>query len=101
MPPPCSLLLTSGSLSSCSLIPGKRINMKKVIAYIASHFRKDKIWMRRSRPDKRRYQVGGWHLEFDLIGLLDPDLMILQAQAEERQPPPVTPYFHVGACPAL
>lgn len=36
---------------------GKRINMKKVIAYIASHFRKDKIWMRRSRPDKRRYQV--------------------------------------------
>lgn len=36
---------------------GKRINMKKVIAYIASHFRKDKIWMRRTRPDKRRYQV--------------------------------------------
>lgn len=36
---------------------GKRLNMKKVIAYIASHFRKDKIWMRRTRPDKRRYQV--------------------------------------------
>ncbi|KAG1668462.1 hypothetical protein FOA52_005235 [Chlamydomonas sp. UWO 241] len=36
---------------------GKRINMKKVIAYIASHFRKDKIWMRRARPDKRRYQI--------------------------------------------
>ncbi|MEW5309892.1 MAG: hypothetical protein WDW38_001738 [Sanguina aurantia] len=36
---------------------GKRINMKKVIGYIASHFRKDKIWMRRTRPDKRRYQV--------------------------------------------
>ena len=31
--------------------------MKKVIGYIASHFRKDKIWMRRTRPDKRRYQV--------------------------------------------
>lgn len=29
----------------------------QVIAYIASHFRKDKIWMRRTRPDKRRYQV--------------------------------------------
>lgn len=36
---------------------GKRINMKRVITYIASHFRKDKIWMRRSRPDKRKYQV--------------------------------------------
>ena len=36
---------------------GKRINMKKVIGYIASHFRKDKIWMRRTQPDKRRYQV--------------------------------------------
>lgn len=36
---------------------GKRINMKRVIAYIASQFRKDKIWMRRSHPDKRRYQV--------------------------------------------
>eukprot|EP00890_Picochlorum_soloecismus_P003681 jgi/Picsp_1/4313/NSC_01821-R1_type a von willebrand factor domain-containing protein len=36
---------------------GKRINMKRVINYIASNFRKDKIWMRRSIPDKRRYQV--------------------------------------------
>jgi midasin len=31
--------------------------MKRVIGYIASQFRRDKIWMRRSRPDKRRYQV--------------------------------------------
>ncbi|XP_031485697.1 midasin isoform X2 [Nymphaea colorata] len=36
---------------------GKRINMKKVIPYIASHFRKDKIWLRRTRPSKRDYQV--------------------------------------------
>ncbi|XP_077240383.1 midasin-like protein isoform X2 [Tasmannia lanceolata] len=36
---------------------GKRINMKKVIPYIASHFRKDKIWLRRTRPNKRDYQV--------------------------------------------
>jgi len=36
---------------------GKRINMKKVIGYIASGFRKDKIWLRRTKPDKRRYQV--------------------------------------------
>ena len=36
---------------------GKRISVRKVIAYIASHFRKDKIWLRRTRPDKRTYQV--------------------------------------------
>ncbi|KAL0049173.1 hypothetical protein WJX82_008148 [Trebouxia sp. C0006] len=36
---------------------GKRISMKRVIAYIASHFRKDKIWLRRTRPDKRKFQV--------------------------------------------
>lgn len=36
---------------------GKRINMKKVIPYIASHFRKDKIWLRRTKPSKRDYQI--------------------------------------------
>ena len=36
---------------------GKRISMKRVIAYIASHFRKDKIWLRRTQPDKRKYQA--------------------------------------------
>ena len=41
---------------------GKRISMRKVVAYIASHFRKDKIWLRRTRPDKRQYQVHFLHL---------------------------------------
>ncbi|EGG20931.1 type A von Willebrand factor domain-containing protein [Cavenderia fasciculata] len=36
---------------------GKRINMKKVIPYIASQFKKDKIWLRRTKPNKRTYQV--------------------------------------------
>ena len=36
---------------------GKRINMRRVIPYIASNFRKDKLWMRRSTPSKRTYQV--------------------------------------------
>lgn len=31
--------------------------MRKVIAYIASQFRKDKIWLRRSEPSKRQYQI--------------------------------------------
>eukprot|EP00644_Phytophthora_capsici_P001913 jgi/Phyca11/564424/estExt2_Genewise1.C_PHYCAscaffold_140610 len=31
--------------------------MRKVIPYIASQFRKDKIWLRRTRPSKRQYQV--------------------------------------------
>ena len=36
---------------------GKRLNMRKVIPYIASQFRKDKIWLRRTKPSKRDYQV--------------------------------------------
>jgi len=36
---------------------GKRINMRKIIPYIASEFRKDKIWLRRTKPSKRDYQV--------------------------------------------
>lgn len=36
---------------------GKRLNMRKIIPYIASQFRKDKIWLRRSLPSKRSYQV--------------------------------------------
>ena len=36
---------------------GKRINMKKVIPYIASNFRKDAIWLRRTKPSQRTYQV--------------------------------------------
>ena len=32
---------------------GKRINMRRVIPYIASQFRKDKIWLRRTKPSKR------------------------------------------------
>lgn len=29
----------------------------QVIPYIASHYRKDKIWLRRTKPNKRDYQV--------------------------------------------
>jgi midasin (ATPase involved in ribosome maturation) len=36
---------------------GKRINIKKIIPYIASQFRKDKIWLRRTKPQQRQYQV--------------------------------------------
>ncbi|KAL9040112.1 MAG: hypothetical protein Q9214_004612 [Letrouitia sp. 1 TL-2023] len=36
---------------------GKRLNIKRIIPYIASNYKRDKIWMRRSAPSKRRYQV--------------------------------------------
>jgi midasin (ATPase involved in ribosome maturation) len=36
---------------------GKRIDMRKVIPYIASNFRKDKIWLRRTKPHSREYLV--------------------------------------------
>ncbi|KAL9091512.1 MAG: hypothetical protein Q9159_001371 [Coniocarpon cinnabarinum] len=36
---------------------GKRLNMKRIIPYIASSYKRDKIWMRRSVPSKRSYQI--------------------------------------------
>ncbi|XP_048139451.1 midasin [Rhodamnia argentea] len=48
---------TSASKLQGDYKTGKRINMKKIIPYIASHYRRDKIWLRRTRPDKRDYQV--------------------------------------------
>ncbi|PHH82763.1 hypothetical protein CDD82_4928 [Ophiocordyceps australis] len=36
---------------------GKRLNMKRIIPYIASSYKRDKIWMRRSTPTRRRHQV--------------------------------------------
>lgn len=53
----CSCLAASTRPNTVTVPAGKRINMKKVIAFIASHFRRDKIWMRRTHPDKRKYQV--------------------------------------------
>lgn len=36
---------------------GKRIDMRAVVAFVASGFRRDRIWQRRTRPDGRAYQV--------------------------------------------
>lgn len=36
---------------------GKRLNIKRIIPYIASSYKRDKIWMRRAIPTKRAYQV--------------------------------------------
>lgn len=36
---------------------GKRLNLKKIISYIASDFKKDKIWLKRTKPSKRNYQI--------------------------------------------
>ena len=36
---------------------GKRLNMKKIISFIASHYRNDKIWLRRTLPSKRDYKI--------------------------------------------
>lgn len=36
---------------------GKRLNIKRIIPYIASSYKRDKIWMRRSIPSKRNYQI--------------------------------------------
>lgn len=36
---------------------GKRLNMRKIVPFIASDFAKDKIWLRRTKPSSREYQV--------------------------------------------
>ncbi|KAI8963544.1 midasin [Daldinia sp. FL1419] len=36
---------------------GKRLNIKRIIPYIASSYKRDKIWMRRAIPTKRSYQI--------------------------------------------
>lgn len=36
---------------------GRRINLKKIIPYIASQYRKDKIWLRRTKPAQRDYKI--------------------------------------------
>ena len=36
---------------------GKRLNMRRVLDYVASGYRRDKIWLRRTRPSKRCYQI--------------------------------------------
>ena len=36
---------------------GKRLNMKKIIPFIASNYRQDKIWLRRTLPYNRDYYI--------------------------------------------
>lgn len=36
---------------------GKRLNIRKIPAYIASSYRRDKIWLRRTKPAARTYNV--------------------------------------------
>ena len=50
-------MLDTIDLISALCHAGKRINMKRVIPYVASQYRKDKIWLRRTKPNKRTYQV--------------------------------------------
>ena len=36
---------------------GKRLNIRRLIPYFASNYRRDKIWLRRTLPSKRQYQI--------------------------------------------
>ncbi|KAL8796326.1 MAG: hypothetical protein Q9195_001233 [Heterodermia aff. obscurata] len=70
---------------------GKRLNLKRIIPYIASNYKRDKIWMRRSVPQKRSYQVmlavddsksmgasGSGHLAFEALVLVAKSLSMLE-----------------------
>ncbi|GAB7351836.1 hypothetical protein MBLNU459_g2396t1 [Dothideomycetes sp. NU459] len=71
---------------------GKRLNIKRIIPYIASQYKCDKIWMRRSVPSKRTYQImlaiddsksmaesGSDGLAFETMALVARALTILEA----------------------
>lgn len=36
---------------------GKRLNIRRLVSYIASNYRKDKIWLRRIEPSDRDYRI--------------------------------------------
>lgn len=70
---------------------GKRLNIKRIIPYIASQYKRDKIWMRRSVPSKRNYQImlavddsksmgesGSGRLAFETLALVSRSLSILE-----------------------
>jgi len=70
---------------------GKRLNIKRIIPYIASQYKRDKIWMRRSIPSKRNYQImlavddsksmgesGSGQLAFETLALVVKSLSMLE-----------------------
>ncbi|KAI9734337.1 MAG: hypothetical protein M1834_002443 [Cirrosporium novae-zelandiae] len=70
---------------------GKRLNIKRIIPYIASQYKRDKIWMRRSVPSKRAYQIllavddsksmaesGAHNLAFETLALVSKSLSMLE-----------------------
>ncbi|KAK2756745.1 AAA ATPase midasin [Arachnomyces sp. PD_36] len=70
---------------------GKRLNIKRIIPYIASQYKRDKIWMRRSVPSKRNYQImlavddsksmlesGSGKLAFETLALVARSLSMLE-----------------------
>ncbi|KAK3105482.1 AAA ATPase midasin, partial [Teratosphaeriaceae sp. CCFEE 6253] len=70
---------------------GKRLNIKRIIPYIASSYKRDKIWMRRSVPSKRAYQVmlaiddsksmaesDSKHLAFETVALISKAMSTLE-----------------------
>lgn len=71
---------------------GKRLNIKRIIPYIASGYKRDKIWMRRSVPSKRSYQImlalddsksmregGAGALAFETLAMLCKSLSMLES----------------------
>ena len=70
---------------------GKRLNIKRIIPFIASQYKRDKIWMRRSVPSKRNYQImlaiddsksmgesGSGQLAFETLALVSKSLSMLE-----------------------
>ncbi|KRY42982.1 Midasin [Trichinella spiralis] len=77
---------------------GKRLNLRKIIPYIASGFRKDKIWLRRTRKTKRDYQVVLAIDNSQSMELNNVKTMALQSLAMLNEAFYTLEIGHVGVC---
>ncbi|KRZ80964.1 Midasin [Trichinella papuae] len=77
---------------------GKRLNLRKIIPYIASGFRKDKIWLRRTRKTKRDYQVVLAIDNSQSMQLNNVKTMALQSLAMLNEAFHILEIGHVGVC---
>ncbi|KAI8453986.1 hypothetical protein BY996DRAFT_4638411 [Phakopsora pachyrhizi] len=70
---------------------GKRLNMRKLVGYIASDYTKDRIWLRRTKPAQRNYKIlisvddsrsmadsRSGHLAFETLALVKSALLKLE-----------------------
>ena len=65
---------------------GKRLNIRKIISFIASNYRNDKIWLKRTLPFERNYYVmlaidDSYSMKSNELGFFALDSMVVVSSA--------------------